>query len=146
MNKITTKVASRAAVAAALSLGMTVGAVGASPVSHHRVSHSGHKWNQSQSRIEGVVSSYLAGTSISILSPGSTTPTTYALTSATTTPVTVTTINVEAPKPVRIEAAPYRAPSGESVNRDYTRRLIAARVEQSLGRARASLRQSWFKK
>jgi hypothetical protein len=77
--------------------------------------------------VKGVVSAYVAGTSISILSDGSATPTTYALTSATTvtglatgvalaapavvalqlsatTPVTVTSVKVETPQPARIEA------------------------------------------
>jgi hypothetical protein len=84
--KITTKIASRAAVAAALSLGLTIGAVGvasASTVSHSSSSHSGHKSNQSGNRVEGIVSAYVAGTSISITSKGATTPTVYTLTSAT---------------------------------------------------------------
>ena len=142
MNKITTKVASRAAVAAALSLGMTVGAVGiasASPVSHHRGSHHGLKWNQSSLRVEGIVSAYVPGSSISITSKGASTPTTYTLTSATTitglatgatlalgaevdvvlsntTPVTVTSIKVETPKPVRLEAVVSTYTAGSSIS------------------------------
>jgi hypothetical protein len=141
MNKISKKVASRAAVAATLSLGMTIGAVGvasASPVSHHRESHSGHKWGQSQNWLKGIVSAYVPGTSISITAKDATTPTMYTLTSATTitglatgatlavgnqvnvvlsttTPVTVTSINVETPRPVRLEAVVSTYTAGSSI-------------------------------
>jgi hypothetical protein len=141
MNKITTKVVSRTAVAATLCLGMAVGAVGiaaASPLSHDRGSHSGPGWNQSQHKVEGIVSSYVAGSSISILVGGATTPTTFNLTSTTTvtglatgatlavgarvnlvlsstSPSTVSSINVEVPKPVRIEAVVSTYTAGSSI-------------------------------
>ncbi len=86
MYKNKTRVTSRVAVAVALSLGITVGAVGvasASPVVQHHSVHGGHGWMQSPTRVEGMVSSYTAGLSISIVSKGSTTPEVYALTSAT---------------------------------------------------------------
>jgi hypothetical protein len=120
---------------------MTIGAVGvasASPVSHHRESHSGHKWGQSQNWLKGIVSAYVPGTSISITAKDATTPTMYTLTSATTitglatgatlavgnqvnvvlsttTPVTVTSINVETPRPVRLEAVVSTYTAGSSI-------------------------------
>ncbi len=119
MNMIRTKVAGRVAVVAALSLGFTVGAVGVASASSN--GQRGQNWTQSQSWVKGTVSAYIAGTSISITSDGSTTPVVYTLTSATTitglatgatlavgdnvslvlsttTPVTVTSINVKTPK------------------------------------------------
>ena len=142
MNKISKKVASRAAVAATLSLGMTIGAVGvasASPVSHHRESHSGHKWGQSQNWLKGIVSAYVPGTSISITAKDATTPTMYTLTSATTitglatgatlavgnqvnvvlsttTPVTVTSINVETPRAVWLKGIVSAYVPGTSIS------------------------------
>jgi hypothetical protein len=142
MKKITTKIASRAAVAAALSLGLTVGAVGvasASTVSHSSSSHSDYKWNQSRNRVEGIVSAYVAGTSISITSKGATTPTVYTLTSATTitglaagatltslddvdlvlsntTPATVTSIRVDAPRIAKVEGIVSAYVAGTSIS------------------------------
>jgi hypothetical protein len=124
MTNIKTKTAGRIAVAAVLSMGLTAGAVSiASASSDHgtRVSDHDHgfSWNL-QGRIEGVVSSYTAGSSIAVVSRGATTATTYTLTSATTvtglaagasmlndhvvlvmsttTPATVLSIKVETPK------------------------------------------------
>ena len=107
-------------------------------VSHHRASHSGHHVGHWQNKAEGIVTAYVAGTSISITAKGATTPTTYTLTSATvinglgagatlavgaqvtlelssTTPVTVTAINVEAPKAVRVEAIVSSYTAGSSI-------------------------------
>ena len=120
---------SRVAVAVALSLGITAGAVGvasASPVVQHHSVHGGHGWMQSPTRVEGMVSSYTAGSSISIMFKNSTTPKVYALTSATvisglgvgatlaspdkvdlrlssTTPLTVTSITLDAPRAMKVE-------------------------------------------
>ena len=142
MNKITTKVASRTAVAAALSLGMTVGAIGvasASPVSHHRSSHNGHKSHQSLNRVEGIVAAYVAGTSITVTPKGATTPTTYTLTSATvinglavggtlavgadvdlllssTTPTTVSSISVETPRAMFLSGVVTAYVAGTSIS------------------------------
>ncbi len=82
MHTIKTKVVSRVAVATALSFGIGAGAVGvatASPVAHSALGR-----DQSQLFVRGTVSSYVPGTSISVLSGDATTPTTYALTATTT--------------------------------------------------------------
>ena len=142
MNKITAKVASRSALAAALSLGLTVGAVGvasASSVGHHR-DHGGREGKQFHNVVMGVVSTYSSGTSISITLPGAMTATTYNLTSSTTVdglasgatlaagtpvvlllsgttaPVTVTAIRVEAPRPVRVEGVVSAYSAGTSIS------------------------------
>ena len=142
MNKITAKVASRSALAAALSLGLTVGAVGvasASSVGHHQ-NHGGREGKQLHNAVMGVVSAYSAGTSISITLPGATTATTYKLSSTTTVdglasgatlvagtpvvlllsgttaPVTVTAIRVPAPRPVRVEGVVSAYSAGTSIS------------------------------
>ena len=87
MNKITTKVVGRSALAAALSLGLSAGIVGvasASTVTHHPLKHADHEGRPFQHQLRGVVSAYTAGSSISITAPGASTPTVYTLTSATT--------------------------------------------------------------
>jgi len=126
MFRIKTKVAGRVVVATLLSVGLaasTAGIASASQRGHHSSRYQHDSTTQSQgSWAFGVVSTYVAGTSISILAKGSTTPMTYALTAATTitgldagatlaspdrvvlvlsatTPVTVTSIKVEAPRP-----------------------------------------------
>ncbi|HEY5303268.1 MAG TPA: hypothetical protein VIJ86_04350 [Acidimicrobiales bacterium] len=137
MNKIRTKVAGRVAVVAALSLGFTVGAVGVASASS--VGHRGQDWTQSQSWVKGIVSSYTAGSSISITSEGSTTPVTYTLTSATTiaglatgatlvtgdkvslvlsttTPVTVTSITVKTPEMQWIKGVVSAYTAGSSIS------------------------------
>ena len=146
MYKIKTKVASRVAVAAALSMGITAGAVGvasASPFGHHSDGHDGNGWTQSQTKVEGIVSAYTAGASISIQSKGSTTPTNYLLTSATTitglatgatlasgaevelvvsttlpatVPPTVTAIKVETPKIMKIEGIVTAYTAGATIS------------------------------
>lgn len=123
MYKIKTKLFGRIAVVTALSLGLTASAVGVASASSrgHHWGHDRHSLAQTSSaEVVGVVSTYVAGSSISILAKGSTTPTTYTLTSATTiaglatgttlassavveltlsttTPVTVTAIKVKVP-------------------------------------------------
>jgi hypothetical protein len=141
MYKNKTRVTSRVAVAVALSLGITVGAVGvasASPVVQHHSVHGGHGWMQSPTRVEGMVSSYTAGLSISIVSKGSTTPEVYALTSATvinglaigvtlaspdkvdlrlssTTPLTVRSITLDAPRATKVEGIVSAYTAGTSI-------------------------------
>jgi hypothetical protein len=141
MTNIKTKTAGRIAVAAVLSMGLTAGAVSiASASSDHgtRVSDHDHgfSWNL-QGRIEGVVSSYTAGSSIAVVSRGATTATTYTLTSATTvtglaagasmlndhvvlvmsttTPATVLSIKVETPKSAWIEGVVSSYTAGSSI-------------------------------
>lgn len=88
MFRIKTKVAGRVVVATLLSVGLaasTAGIASASQRGHHSSRYQHDSTTQSQgSWAFGVVSTYVAGTSISILAKGSTTPTTYALTAATT--------------------------------------------------------------
>jgi hypothetical protein len=141
MTKIKTKLLGRVAVAAAVSLGLAVSAVaiaGASPDHHRSWSHPSARSAWQSNWAEGTVSSYVAGTSISILSHGSTTPTTYALSTATTvtglgtgatlaspdrvvlelsttTPVTVTTIKVLAPRPVWVKGTVSSFVAGTSI-------------------------------
>ena len=124
MTNMKTNTAGRIAVTAVLSMGLTAGAVSiASASSDHGSKASDHNhgslWNV-QGHVEGVVSSYTAGSSIAVLSRDATTPTTYTLTSATTitglaagasllndhvvlvlsatTPATVVSIKVETPR------------------------------------------------
>ena len=124
MSTFTTEVAGRIAVAAVLSLGITAGSIGiasASSNGHGRVDHAsaGSSWTYAN-RVNGVVTGYVAGASITIAPRGGTTATTYTLTSATTiaglatgaslvnndvsltlsttTPTTVVSIKVEAPR------------------------------------------------
>jgi len=124
MSTFTTKVAGRIAVAAVLSLGITAGSIGiasASSNGHGRFDHAsaGSSWTYAN-RVNGVVTGYVAGASITIAPRGGTTATTYTLTSATTiaglatgaslvnndvsltlsttTPTTVVSIKVEAPR------------------------------------------------
>ena len=88
MYKIKTKAVGRVAAAAALSFGLAASAVSvasASSQGHHSSRHDSGAFTSYQSnRVEGTVSAYVAGTSISILSKDSTTPVVYALTTATT--------------------------------------------------------------
>ena len=119
--KMTKKnVAVRAAVATLLSVGLSFGAIGIASASP-RGDHARHAstWMVGTTH-EGVVTGYVAGSSISVQTHDSTTSTTYILTSATTitglatgasllnskvvltlsttTPATVLTIKVETPK------------------------------------------------
>lgn len=139
MYKNTSKVASRIAIAAALSAGITMGTVGIASASPVARQHGGHGWVHPHSRVEGVVSSYTAGSSISIVTKDSTTPTTYTLTSATvlnglaagvilaspdnvdlqlstSTPVTVTSITLDVPHAVRIEGVVSAYVAGTSIS------------------------------
>jgi hypothetical protein len=87
MTNINTKLVGRIAVAAALSLGLAASAVAvasASPDGHHSSRHFFGRTSWQTNRVEGTVSTYVAGTSISILSKGSTTPVSYTLTTGTT--------------------------------------------------------------
>ncbi len=117
---ITTRVASRIAMATALSLGIAAGTVGVASATP--VAHDGFFPGHFHERVRGTVSSYVAGTSISLIVDAATAPTTFTLTSSTpidglapgatlaspalvvfglpnTTPVTVTSIEV---RPVRV--------------------------------------------
>jgi len=146
MTNIKTKTFGRVAIATVLSLGLAASAASiavASPYGHHSSSHFGARSAWSMNFAEGTVSSYTAGTSISILSNGSTTPTPYTLTSATTikglgsgdtlaspdrvvlalstvtpatTPPTVTAIFVFAPKPVWVEGTVSSYTAGTSIS------------------------------
>ncbi len=138
MNMIKTKVAGRVAAAVALSLGLAAGAVSVASASPHGIHHSRHDnggpmWTHT-SRVEGVVSSYTAGSSISITTKGSTTPTAYTLTSTTpvtgtyamgdrallelsgTTPATVLSVKFIAPKPIWVEGVVSSYTAGSSIS------------------------------
>ena len=83
--KMTKKnVAVRAAVATLLSVGLSAGAIGIASASP-RGDHARHAstWTVRTTH-EGVVTGYVAGSSISVQTDDSTTSTTYVLTSATT--------------------------------------------------------------
>jgi hypothetical protein len=142
MYKIKTKLFGRIAVVTALSLGLTASAVGVASASSrgHHWGHDRHSLAQTSSaEVVGVVSTYVAGSSISILAKGSTTPTTYTLTSATTiaglatgttlassavveltlsttTPVTVTAIKVKVPCAQKIEGVVSTYVAGSSIS------------------------------
>jgi len=124
MKRTTTKAVRRVAVASTLGLGLVGGLVGiASADSGSNVgSHDSTVTTAPIGKVGGIVVSYVAGTSISILTRGSTVPTSYVLSAATTisglavgatapvagdnvdlilsssTPVTVTSITIDAPK------------------------------------------------
>jgi hypothetical protein len=107
MYKIKTKAVGRVAAAAALSFGLAASAVSvasASSQGHHSSRHDSGAFTSYQSnRVEGTVSAYVAGTSISILSKGSTTPVVYALTSATTITGLATGVTLASPDRVVLE-------------------------------------------
>ena len=137
MKTITRNVAVRVAVATMLSVGLSVGAVGiasASPNGSHE--DHGSSWT-AENAVEGVVTGYLAGTSIAIEAHGSTTSTTDTLTSATiivdlasgasllgsnvvltlstSAPVTVTSILVEEPRSPCVEGVVTGYLAGTSI-------------------------------
>jgi hypothetical protein len=82
--KMTKNASGRLAVATLLSFGLSAGIMGVASASSNR-HHDGHdsSWTLGGS-VQGVVTGYVAGSSIAIEAQGSTTSTTYALTSATT--------------------------------------------------------------
>jgi predicted hydrolase (HD superfamily) len=143
MYKIKTKAVGRVAAAAALSFGLAASAVSvasASSQGHHSSRHDSGAFTSYQSnRVEGTVSAYVAGTSISILSKDSTTPVVYALTTATTitglaagatlaspdrvvlelsttTPVTVTSIKEKTPCAAKVEGTVSAYVAGTSIS------------------------------
>ncbi len=87
MKRITLKIAGRSALVAALTLGVAGGVAGvasAAPVNHHVKSHDRHQGHERQRHVEGVVTAYVAGASISVRSDHSLTPVVYTLTPTTT--------------------------------------------------------------
>jgi hypothetical protein len=135
--KMTKNASGRLAVATLLSFGLSAGIMGVASASSNR-HHDGHdsSWTLGGS-VQGVVTGYVAGSSIAIEAQGSTTSTTYALTSATTvtglatgasllnskvvlllsttTPVTVLSIKVETPKSPCIQGVVTGYVAGSSI-------------------------------
>ncbi len=121
----------RFVAATAMSLGLSAGVVGiASASAHGNAAHHDSSWSVNNA-VEGVVTGYVAGTSISIEGHGATTSTTYALSSSTTvsglasgasllnSKVVITLSSTTPVTVLSIKVLPLRAPLVEGVVTGY---------------------------
>ncbi len=146
MKKISMMSMGRSAAVVALGLGATFGvgvAAGASPVGHRDGHHDGQarhhgRWGHEARRVEGRVTGYTSGQSITVQTWRSSTPVTYSLTTSTsifgvaagaspvigdhvsllvssTTPVVVIAIRVQTPEAIHVEGLVTGYSAGASI-------------------------------